>query len=253
MRPDPGIRQKVSATIIARNEVDRIGRAIESLRGLVDEVVVIDSGSTDGTQALAESLGARLLHNDWVGYGPQKRFAEDQAKNDWIFNLDADEWLSEPLRDELRGLLSRDALPARTYKMRVTIVYPQREEPAPFADSTICLRLYDKRAARFSSSLVHDNVPEDAGTVMLEGRIYHKSFRRLADVVRKELAYFELQAVEKRKNRAGLLLRLPIEFPWQFFRYYILARHVFGGLYGFAAASTIAFMRFMRLVIMLGW
>jgi glycosyltransferase involved in cell wall biosynthesis len=252
-RPDPSIRQKVSATIIAKNEADRIGRAIESMRGLVDEVVVIDSGSTDGTQALAESLGARVIHNDWVGYGPQKRFAEEQARNDWIFNLDADEWLSDPLRDELRTLLSQPDLPSRTYKMRVTIVYPQRETPAPFADSTICLRLYDRRAARFSPSLVHDNVPEDSGTLMLAGRIYHKSFRRLADVIRKELAYFELQAVEKRKSRTSMILRLPTEFPWQFFRYYILARHVFGGLYGFAAASTIAFMRFMRLVIMLGW
>ena len=250
---DPGIRQKVSATIIAKNEADRIGRAIESLRGLVDDVIVVDSGSTDGTQALAESLGARVIHNDWVGYGPQKRFAEDAARNDWILNLDADEWLSEPLRAELRALLSQETLPARTYKMRVTIVYPQREEPAPFADSTICLRLYDRRAARFSSSLVHDTVPEDAQTVMLDGRIFHKSFRGLADVIRKELTYFELQATEKRKSRMAMMLRLPTEFPWQFFRYYILSRHIFGGLYGFAAASTIAFMRFMRLVIMLGW
>lgn len=251
--PDPAIRQKVSATIIARNEADRIGRAIESLQGLVAEVVVIDSGSTDGTQALAARLGARVLHNDWTGYGPQKRFAEDQAAHDWILNLDADEWLSAPLRAELRQLLSHAELPSRTYKMRVTIVYPHREEPALFADSTICLRLYDRRAARFSASLVHDNVPEDGSTVLLAGPIYHKSFRRLADVIRKELAYFELQAVEKRKSRAMMILRLPTELPWQFFRYYILSRHVFGGLYGFAAASVIAFMRFMRLVIMLGW
>ena len=251
--PDSAIRQKVSATIIAKNEVDRIGRAIESLRGLVDEVLVVDSGSTDGTQALAESLGARVIHNDWVGYGPQKRFAEDQAQHDWIFNLDADEWLSEPLRAEMKALLSQPELPSRTYKMRVTIVYPQREAPAPFADSTICLRLYDRRAARFSSSLVHDNVPEDAATVLLRERIYHKSFRALADVVRKELGYFELQKKEKRKARWEMALRLPIEFPWQFFRYYILSRHIFGGLYGFAAATTIAFMRFMRLVILMGW
>ena len=243
----------VSCTIIAKNEADRIARAILSVRDLVDEVIVVDSGSTDGTQALAEGLGARVIHNDWVGYGPQKRFAEDQAKHPWIFNLDADEWLSEPLRDEVRGLLSQDKLAASTYKMRVTIVYPQRETPAPFADSTVCLRLYDRRVVRFSESLVHDNVPETPDIVMLGGRIYHKSFRRLADVVRKELAYFELQKKEKRKNRLEMALRLPIEFPFQFFRYYILARHCFGGLYGFAAATTIAFMRFMRLVILMGW
>jgi glycosyltransferase involved in cell wall biosynthesis len=243
----------VSCTIIARNEIDRIGRAIKSVQGLVDEVLVVDSGSTDGTQKLAESLGARVIHNDWVGYGPQKRFAEDQAKNDWILNLDADEWLSVPLREELRVLLSGERPPASSYKMRVTIVYPQREAPLPFADSTICLRLYDKCVARFSDSLVHDNVPDQPDTILLKERIYHKSFRRLADVVRKELSYFELQAKEKHKSRLEMMLRLPFEFPLHFFRYYILARHIFGGLYGFALASTIAFMRFMRLVIMLGW
>ncbi len=243
----------VSCTIIARNEADRVGRAIESVRGLVDEVVVVDSGSTDGTQALAERLGARVVHNDWVGYGPQKRFAEDVAKHDIILNLDADEFLSAELREEIRALLSGPSLPAKTYKMRVTLVYPHRETPAPFADSTICLRLYDRRAARFSPSLVHDNVPETPDCMMLRGRVMHRSYRGLADVVRKELAYFELQKREKSKSRAVLLARLPIEFPWQFFRYYILNRHVFGGAYGFAAATVAAFMRWMRIAILLGW
>ena len=241
----------VSCTIIAKNEADRITRAITSVRGLVDEIIVIDSGSTDGTQALCESLGARVIHNDWVGYGPQKRFAEDCARNHIILNLDADEWLSDDLREELRLLLSQPSLPAQTFKMRVTIVYPHREAPAPFADSTICLRLYDKRIVRFSPSLVHDNVPETADCVMLRGRIYHKSFRQLADVVRKELAYFELQSQEKNKSRFGLFFRVTIELPWQFFRYYILSRHCFGGLYGFVLSIVLAFMRFMRLVIFL--
>lgn len=242
----------VTCTIIARNEADRITRTIESVRDLVDEVLVVDSGSTDGTQALAASLGARVVHNDWVGYGPQKRFAEDAARNDWILNLDADEWLSDELREELRALLSNPPR-ASSYRMRVTLVYPHRDRAAPFANSTICLRLYDRRVARFADSLVHDNVPDQADTVTLRGRVWHKSFRGLADVVRKELAYFELQKKEKRKSRAALLARLPIEFPWQFFRYYILDRHIFGGMYGFAAATVVAFMRFMRIVILLGW
>lgn len=243
----------VTCTIIAKNEVDRIERAIRSVSGLVDEVLVIDSGSTDGTQALAESLGARVIHNDWAGYGPQKRFAEDQARNDWILNLDADEWLSDELREELRALLMQERIPASTYKMRVTIVYPHRETPAPFADSTICLRLYDRRIARFAASLVHDNVPEQPDTVMMKGRVLHRSFRSMAEVVRKELAYFELQTKEKRKAGWVLALRIPIEFPFQFFRFYLLARHCFGGLYGFAIAVTVAYMRFLRLILLRGW
>lgn len=243
----------VSCFIIAKNEADRIARAIESVRGLVDEVIVVDSGSSDGTQALAEGLGARVIHNDWQGYGPQKRFAEDQCRNDWLLNLDADEWLSEELRAEIRALLSTPAMPATTFKMRVTIVYPHRERPAPFADSTICLRLYDRRVARFSASPVFDNVPEQPDTLSLKGRVYHRSFRGLADVVRKELAYFELQAKTVTKPRALLLARLPVEMPWQFFRFWILNRHIFGGWYGFALANVVAFMRFLRLALMLKW
>ena len=243
----------VTCTIIAKNEVDRIEHAIRSVQGLVDEVIVIDSGSTDGTQALATSLGARVIHNDWVGYGPQKRFAEDQARNDWILNLDADEWLSDELREELCALLSQQRLDVSSYKMRVTIVYPHRDRPAPFADSTICLRLYNRKVARFSASLVHDNVPEQADTAMLKGRVLHRSFRSMAEVVRKELAYFELQTKEKRKAGWELALRIPIEFPFQFFRFYILARHCFGGLYGFCIAVTVAYMRFLRLILLRGW
>ncbi len=243
----------VSCFIIAKNEADRIHRAIESVRGLVDEVIVIDSGSTDGTQDVAEKLGARVIHHDWPGYGEQKRFGEDQCRNDWVLNLDADEWLSDDLREELRALFSAALMPSTTFSMRVTIVYPHREKPAPFADSTICLRLYDKRVARFSPSPVFDNVPDQKDTILLKGRIYHKSFRRLADVVRKELLYFELQQKTVKKGRAQLLLRLAFEFPWQFFRFWIVNRYIFGGWYGFAVANVVAFMRFMRIVILLKW
>lgn len=243
----------VSCFIIAFNEADRIHRAIRSVQGLVDEVVVVDSGSTDGTPEIAAELGARVVANEWPGYGPQKRFAEDQCSHDWVLNLDADEWLSDPLREEIRALLQAPAMPAKSFKMRVTIVYPDREEPALFADSTICLRLYDRRITRFSDSPVFDNVPETPDTRMLTHRVYHKSFRKLADVIRKELAYFELQGKTVRKSRAQLLARLPVEFPFQFFRYWILNRHIFGGWYGFAVANVVAFMRFMRIAIMLKW
>lgn len=250
-RPDPAIVTPVSCFIIARDEADRIGRAIESVKGIAAEVIVVDSGSTDGTRDVAAGLGARVIKNDWRGYGPQKRFAEDQCENNWVLNLDADEWLSEELRAELLALLKQPKMPSDSFKMAVTIVYPHRESPAPFADSTICLRLYDKQVTRFSDSPVFDNVPETGKTQRLQHRVFHRSFRRMADVMRKEIAYFELQAKTIRKNRLELLARLPFEFPWQFFRFWILNRHILGGWYGFALANVLAFMRFMRIVIML--
>jgi glycosyltransferase involved in cell wall biosynthesis len=87
-----------SCFIIAKNEARRIGEVIASVRDLADEVIVIDSGSTDGTQQIAQDLGARVIFNEWPGFGPQKRFGEDQCRNDWVLNLDGDEVLSdEPL------------------------------------------------------------------------------------------------------------------------------------------------------------
>ena len=81
----------LSVFIIALNEADRIGRTIAAVRSLSDDIVLVDSGSTDGTQALAESLGARVIHHDWPGYGQQKRFAEEQCRHAWLLNIDADE------------------------------------------------------------------------------------------------------------------------------------------------------------------
>lgn len=246
-------KTRVSCFVIARDEADRIGRAIKSVQGLVDEVIVVDSGSTDNTQMVAAGLGAKVIAHEWEGYGPQKRFAEDQCQNDWLLNLDADEWLSDALFAELQALLRLPQMPSDSFKMAVTIVYPHKEKPSLFADSTICLRLYDRRKCRFSDSPVFDSVPETSSTLMLKNRVYHKSFRGLADVVRKELKYFELQGKNVNKSKTQLLARLPVEFPFQFFRYWILKRHIFGGWYGFAAANVTAFMRFMRIVIFLKW
>jgi glycosyltransferase involved in cell wall biosynthesis len=80
----------LSIFIITKNEVDRLGPTLESVKGLSSDIVVVDSGSTDGTQELAERLGARVIFNPWPGYGLQKQFGEDQCRHDWLLNIDAD-------------------------------------------------------------------------------------------------------------------------------------------------------------------
>ena len=96
----------ISCFIIAKNEADRITKTIKSVEDLVDEIIVIDSGSTDGTQDLVKKLGCKLYYNEWHGFGPQKRFGEDKAKNKWLLNLDADEYLSNGLKVEIRNFKS---------------------------------------------------------------------------------------------------------------------------------------------------
>ena len=94
----------ISCFIIALNEADRIDKTIKSVKDLVDEVIVIDSGSNDGTQKLAEDLGCKVFYNEWNGFGPQKRFGEECSKNKWLLNLDADEYLSHEISNEIRDL-----------------------------------------------------------------------------------------------------------------------------------------------------
>ncbi|MBN9081667.1 MAG: hypothetical protein BGP04_11005 [Rhizobiales bacterium 62-17] len=251
--PDASIRTRVSCCIIAFNEADRIARTIDSVRGLVDEVIVVDSGSTDGTQALAERLGARVVHRDWEGYGPQKRFAEEQARNDFVLNLDADEWLSDALRAELRGILSQERMPASSFRMRMTMVYPHHDRPHLMADSHNYIRLYDRTKTRFAASMVHDTVEPTADVIQLKGLAYHQSFRSIAHLVRKEIGYYELQKREKTKNKALLVLRVFTEIPWQFFKFYFVRGHVFGGFYGFILSVAVAFMRWTRVLVLLGY
>ena len=102
----------LSCCIIAHNEGDRIERCIRAAQPIVDEIVVVDSGSTDDTVAKAKALGAKVFYNAWDGYGPQKRFAEDCASHDWILNLDADEVVTPELAREIAALMRSPVGPA---------------------------------------------------------------------------------------------------------------------------------------------
>jgi glycosyltransferase involved in cell wall biosynthesis len=243
----------ISAFIIAHNEADRIGPAIGSLRGLADEIVVVDSGSTDGTQALCEKLGARVVHSDWPGYGLQKRFAEDQCRHDWLLNIDADERLTPELAAEIRTLFRGGAPSAPGCALRIVNLYRHEAGPAPLAFSLAPVRLYDRRRGRYSDNLVHDRVgflaPEDAGKVLrLAHPVLHYSMRSLSAWVAKMNAYSDLQVAEMagRGRRPGFW-RLYVEFQLGFLKAFILRREILRGRWGLIAAVTYGYGRFLRL------
>src|SRR5437868_420179 len=96
----------ISCFIIAKNEADRVGTAIRSVIDWVDEVIVVENDSHDGTASVAQSLGARVISHPWQGYGLQKRFGEEQCRNDWLLNIDADEEVSAELAEEIRRVFS---------------------------------------------------------------------------------------------------------------------------------------------------
>ena len=245
-------RLPVSCFIIARNEADRIARTIRSVRDFADEVVVIDSGSDDATVATAQAEGARVIFNAWPGFGQQKRFGEEQCRNDWLLNLDADEIATALLKIAIGNLFQDGTPPLAVYGMDVSIVYPGQSKPRLYARDHYCLRLYDKRRARFKDSTLHDSVdPGSEAVGHLPGGLDHYSVRSLDDLIRKcdERATYNA-LYSKPKSRLELWVRLVTDLPSNFLKYYLVRTHILGGLMGFQYALITSFYRWVRIVRM---
>jgi glycosyltransferase involved in cell wall biosynthesis len=239
----------ISVFIIARNEADRIADAIRAVRELTDDLVVVDSGSNDGTQEIAGALGARVVFNPWPGYGPQKRFAEDLCRHPWLLNLDADEIVPAQLAAEIRDLFAHGSPPRDAYRIRIAEVFPGEEAPHPLAYALAPVRLYRRERGRYSLSPVHDRVDLSPGTSVgrLRGMIHHRSVRSLGDQVDKLNRYSDQQAVDLETRGVTIpSWRIVFEFPAAFLKAYIGRRHAVRGMYGFLTAMNYAISRHLR-------
>ncbi len=243
----------LSVYIIARNEADRIGRAILSVRGLSDDIVVVEDGfSIDGTGAVATSAGARVVINPWPGYGAQKYFAEDQCRNDWVLCLDADEVITPVLADEIRQLFGPTP-PFDFYEMGMMDVYPGAIRPRLWGRATWGVRLFRKSRGRTNLSPVHDrvDVPQGARVGRLKKMCFHYSIRSIAHLIQKYDSYTTAQSSALlKKSRWILTLRLFTEYPMSFFQHYILQGHFTGGMYGYLVARVAATARAQRIIKM---
>ncbi|MGI6246278.1 MAG: glycosyltransferase family 2 protein [Pseudochelatococcus sp.] len=240
----------LSIFIITRNEADRIGRTIAAVAGLSDDIVVVDSGSTDGTPEIAARLGARVIHNDWPGYGPQKRFAEDQCRHAWLLNIDADELVPPDLAGAIRALFAGGEPDADAYEIRIAEVFPGERAPHPLAYTLAPVRLYRRDKGRYASSTVHDRVQLVPGARVkrLKGAIHHFSVRSLGDQLAKLNSYTDALALDLDSRGAKVsVLRLFVEFPASFIKAYIGRRHIVRGTYGFMTAMNFAFFRYLRI------
>ena len=242
----------ISCFIIAQDEADRIANTIESVIDIVDEVIVIDSGSTDGTQDLARQLGCKVFFNKWKGYGPQKRFGEDCAKNEWLLNLDADEYLSDQIKSEILQIFDDNNNQYNFFSMKVTPIYPNWKRPRIFSASHECVRLYNKRFGRFSNSPVHDSVETNNSKIFyFKNHVYHNSVRSFKHLIEKEESYIQLQSKTlKDKNKIFLFLRIFVEFPLAFIKYYFIRRHFTGALTGLVTALILAYYRWKRVIVL---
>lgn len=244
-------QQPVSVYIITKNEEPRVARAIRSAVDWADEVIVVDSGSTDNTVPLAESLGARVLHRDWTGYGPQKRFAEEQCRNRWVLNIDADEEVTPELASEIQQAVNTAREQQAAFQIRVTDLLPAESKPRWHAYSYDILRLYHRDFGRMSDHRYQDRVEIQSGvTSRLRGRILHTSFISWQATLEK-INFYSSQVARERvhKKQSSLVpLRLWTEFPLTFLKVWVGRRYILRGTAGLAMSITVAYLNLMRLL-----
>ncbi len=242
-------RLPLSVFIIACDEADRIPMVIRAVRDWADEVIVVDSGSQDDTVAVSEALGARVVFNEWPGYGPQKVFAEVQCRNRWLLNLDADEEVSPELAAEIRGLFVDGEPASAAYTLPILPLYPFQTRGHPWTAFHHPVRLYRRDRAGFKAERVHDSVVLREGRIgHLKGMVIHRSFRSLAHHIDKVNGYSSAQAevLVERGRDPGLLALLLIPLL-AFLKQYFLRREFVNGVDGIVVSHMYAFQRFIRL------
>jgi glycosyltransferase involved in cell wall biosynthesis len=240
-------RPPVSAYVRTLNEASRIEACVISALAAAREVVVVDSGSTDDTVALARSAGARVVERRWQGNGAQKRIAEDACGHDWLLDLDADEVVSEALAGEISALFARGEPSARAYT--VPLVHASPLPGGRPVGRVRKLKLYDRRATRAPDSRLDSNVPPPAGseTGRLNGTIHHAMFEDAADLMAKMNRRSTRNTTLGRARPVGVLrLRILFGLPFYVLKNLGPRRMALGGTYGFATATMLAFGRWLR-------
>ncbi|MEO1776044.1 MAG: glycosyltransferase family 2 protein [Pseudomonadota bacterium] len=249
----PDASLPLSVFVIARDEEARLGRTLAAV-SFAAEILVLDSGSTDGTVAVAEGAGATVHVTDWPGYGPQKARAEGMCRHDWVLNVDADEVVTPALAAEIAALFAGGPPPPAAYALRILNVYPGDDAPRPFANDYRVVRLYHRRAGRYRAHPLFDRVDlvEGQAARRLKAPIHHFPFVDWAGLVAKENRYTSYVAESAAPRRSGRLRwRLLAEPILVFLKFWLLRRHVFGGWKGFFFALTVAYVRTLRLAKML--
>jgi glycosyltransferase involved in cell wall biosynthesis len=239
-----------SVTIITHDEATQIAAAIASI-AWADEIVVIDSGSADGTAAIARHLGARVECRAWPGYAAQKNHAATRCRNDWIFSLDADERVSPELGAALKAWQGTEP-DARGYRVaraswylgrwvRTTDWYPDWQ-----------LRLYDRRAGAWRVARVHESVEIDGTPGRLAGEILHYPYADVGEHVARIDTYATLAALEMRDRGRSASAAALLGYPAAaFLRNYVLRGGIRDGRAGLAVSllnSYYVLLKFVKLL-----
>ena len=240
----------ISLVVITKNEASCLAKCLESA-DFVSEIVVVDSGSTDETVKIAERFGAKVFHQDWLGFGPQKQFAVNCASYDWVLCLDADEYLSPKLKASLQDLFKGEPTDCAYQFPRCNKFlgrFLRHGEGYP----DWCLRLFNRQYAQWSDDLVHEKIipnTEDFKVGVLREDLMHESGESLYRYIEKQNAYTSIQAeVMLQQGRRSSLIKIFISPVVRFFKYYFIKFGFMDGIPGLIHISIASFTVFLKYV-----
>ena len=239
----------LAVVVITQNEEANLGRCLESVSGLVHEMVVVDSGSTDRTREIAEAAGAKVWTRAFPGYGPQKQFALETAGCDWLLFLDADEWLDDEARKAIAAALrAHPPVSVTGFRLRRRTLYLGRWVDHGRWLNEPKLRLVRRGSARWNQDVVHEALELTSGrSKSIRGRILHFPYRDLSHQLLMIDRYTEIISVRDEDTLAPRVwFGMTVEPPLVFLHKYVLQLGFLDGLRGFLGASLMAFYFFLR-------
>lgn len=243
----PGQREKCSATILTLNEEANLRACLESL-AWVDEIVIVDSGSTDATLAIAREFNARIFEQPWAGFTKQKNFASDQCSQRWVLNLDADERVTEALRERILALLTNPQHDGYSFPRKNFFLGRWMRHGGWYPDAV--LRLFRRDLGRFGGIDPHPGVILPAGRVHhIPEPMLHYTYNSLGHYVSKQYGYANAAAqvmFTSGKTPGPTVLRLVVKPPWRFLENYLWKLGLLDGVHGFLAAVGSAYIAFLR-------
>ncbi len=220
----------ISCVLIAFNEAERLPKTLQAL-DWCDDILVIDSNSTDATAAVVEKYGGRVIQNDFEGFGQQKQFGIEQAKHEWILSLDADEVLSPAFIQELKELFQKDLPKDEAWFIRRRLVFLGKTFKYGKESRDWQLRLFNRNSARWSEDRVHEFVRFKGRTGRLQSPVDHYSYTSLDNYLGKLNRYTSLAAANPKNKRKGIAA-IALRYHFSFFKRYILEFNFLNGYEG---------------------
>jgi glycosyltransferase involved in cell wall biosynthesis len=241
-------RERCSVTIITLNEEQNLRDCLESVPW-ADEIVIVDSGSTDGTLRIAEEFHCHIVHNPWPGMREQKNIANAAATGPWILNLDADERLSKDLQEEVQEHLADPKFDGYSFPRKNIFLGKWMRHGGWYPDAT--LRLFRKGQGKFGGTNPHSNVELAPGArvITLKHPLVHLTYYSLAQYVGKQYTYADAAARElydSGKLRSVSSARIWVKTLWKFIETYFIKRGFLDGPHGLIAALGASFGAYLK-------